>query len=104
MLHTTEAVPSNPSPSQTPSDLGGRSGVAALPDPAERPLLREPEARRALPGMSRSAFYDAVQRGDLPSVRVGRRLYIPNAALRARLQLPASNLVVPAQAVPGSLR
>ncbi len=63
-------------------------GVDPLPDPSNKPLLRVPDLLGVLPGMSRSALYDAVKRGDLPSISVGRRLYIPNAALRERLQLP----------------
>ncbi len=61
-----------------------------LPDPSERPLLRVDELVGLIPGMSRSAAYNAVGRGELPSVRVGRRIYVPNAALRDRLQLPAA--------------
>lgn len=98
MTNFYEAVPSLPSPSLPTRGTDAGADTAALPDPAARPLLREPEARRALPGMSRSAFYEAVARGDLPSIRVGRRLYIPNAELRARLHLPATNASTEAQA------
>jgi len=53
-----------------------------LPDPEDRPTLPVwPDAGRAL-GLSRGATYDGVARGDIPSIRVGRRVLIPTAALR----------------------
>lgn len=36
-------------------------------------------------GVSRSAAFDAVRRGDLPSCRVGRRVLVPVPALTALL-------------------
>lgn len=54
----------------------------SLPNPVDRPLLRIDELVGIIPGMRRTAIYDAVRRGDIPSVRVGSRLFIPNAALR----------------------
>lgn len=32
-------------------------------------------------GVSRNATYEALKRGDLPSIRVGRRILVPAAAL-----------------------
>jgi excisionase family DNA binding protein len=43
------------------------------------------ERAGALVGLGRSAAYDAVRRGDLPSLRIGRRLVVPTAKLRALL-------------------
>jgi hypothetical protein len=41
--------------------------------------------------LSRQSAYDAVSRGDLPALRIGRRLVIPVAKLRRLLgELPAS--------------
>jgi len=40
-------------------------------------------------GVGRSAAYDAVARGDLPSIRLGRRLLVPTAGLRRLLGLDA---------------
>jgi hypothetical protein len=37
--------------------------------------------------LSRSATYDAIRRGELPTVRIGRRLFIPTAQLRQLLGL-----------------
>jgi hypothetical protein len=44
----------------------------------------------ALLGLSRQAAYDAVGRGDIPSLKIGRRLVVPVAPLRRMLgKLPA---------------
>ena len=40
------------------------------------------EETAALLGLSRTATYQAVKRGDLPSRRLGRRILIPVPALR----------------------
>ncbi|MGO9049396.1 MAG: hypothetical protein ACLP19_27145 [Xanthobacteraceae bacterium] len=49
------------------SDSGGES----------RKWLSVPEAGRIYYGLSRNGSYDAAQRGDLPTVRVGRLLKVP---------------------------
>jgi excisionase family DNA binding protein len=38
-------------------------------------------------GISRAAAYNAVKTGEIPSIRIGRRLVIPTAAVRRMLQL-----------------
>lgn len=45
--------------------------------------LTVPEYQAAT-GLGRGTVYDAVQRGELPVLRVGRRILIPREALRAR--------------------
>ena len=45
-----------------------------------RRTLTVPEAGRAL-GIGRSAAYEAAQRGDIPTIRIGRRVLVPVAAL-----------------------
>lgn len=40
-------------------------------------------------GVSREAAYDAVRRGDIPSIRVGRKILIPTAKLAAMLGIAA---------------
>jgi excisionase family DNA binding protein len=57
-----------------------------VPNPSEQPTMTIDEARTAL-RLSRSSAYDAARSGDLPTVRVGRRLLVPTAALRRMLQL-----------------
>jgi hypothetical protein len=41
-----------------------------------------------IPGMGRSAIYEAIRRGDLPSVRVGARVFVPTHALRQLFLVP----------------
>lgn len=50
----------------------------------ERQTLTVEEAA-ALLGIGRNSAYQAVARGELPAVRLGRRLLIPRAALERRL-------------------
>jgi excisionase family DNA binding protein len=38
-------------------------------------------AAAELIGISRSAFYRAIDRGEMPAVRIGRRLLVPTAKL-----------------------
>jgi len=45
-----------------------------------------PTAAEAL-GLSRAATYEGVARGEIPSIRVGRRIRVPTAALRRMLGL-----------------
>lgn len=46
------------------------------------------EQARIVLGLSRSAVYEAAKRGDLPTIRVGKRWIIPRHALEALLLLP----------------
>lgn len=46
----------------------------------ERLTLTVEEAGEAL-GIGRNLAYDAVRRGEIPSVKIGRRLLVPRAAL-----------------------
>lgn len=43
------------------------------------------EAREKL-GISRGLMYEAIRRGQIPSIRVGRRILIPCAALQRLLE------------------
>lgn len=51
-----------------------------LPDPRTSPTLTVDETARLL-HVSRVSAYNAVQAGEIPSIRVGRRILIPTAAL-----------------------
>lgn len=42
-------------------------------------------------GISRALAYELVRRGELPSLRLGRRLVVPEAALLALLASSAAN-------------
>lgn len=46
----------------------------------ERAVLTVEETRAQL-GLSRGLIYAAIRRGEIPSIRVGRRILIPRAAL-----------------------
>ena len=57
------------------SDLDGRATITV-------------EEAAGLIGLGRSAAYQAARRGELPTRRVGRRLFVPVPALLAWLGLP----------------
>ena len=53
-------------------------------DPKSRPTLSVEEAAEVL-GIARSSAYQAAQRGEIPTLRFGRRLRVPTAQLVAML-------------------
>ncbi|RFS87524.1 helix-turn-helix domain-containing protein [Actinomadura spongiicola] len=57
-----------------------------IPDPQLQPTLTVPDAGRII-GLSRAAAYDAARRGDIPTIRIGRRIVVPTARLLAMLGL-----------------
>jgi excisionase family DNA binding protein len=58
-----------------------------MPTAEEQPTLTVwPEAAGWL-GLSKSGAYAAASSGALPTIRIGRRLLVPTAALRRMLQL-----------------
>lgn len=48
------------------------------------------EEAAQLLGISRALGYELVARGELPSIRLGRRIVVPRRALDALLDLPSS--------------
>ncbi len=61
-----------------------------LPDPLERPTAPLwPDAGQAC-GLGRNATYDAARRGEIPTLRFGRSLRVPPAALLAMLHIQPS--------------
>ncbi|MFP5579959.1 MAG: helix-turn-helix domain-containing protein [Acidimicrobiia bacterium] len=76
-----------------------------------RPLVLTVEQTAKVLGIGRSTAYDLVRAGDIPSLRLGRRLVIPAAAVADALDLPleivqqavgpapAASAVDPAQAI-----
>ena len=52
-----------------------------FPDPEEMPFVDVVEAGRLL-GVGREAAYNAVRSGEIPSIRVGKKIRVPVAALR----------------------
>jgi excisionase family DNA binding protein len=65
--------------------MAGKSavGVSELP-----PTISVAQAAELL-GVSRSAAYRAVAAGQLPALRLGRRIHIPTAPLLAMLGVPS---------------
>jgi len=53
----------------------------------EPKTLTVPEAGRLYFSFGRNASYDAARRGDIPTVRIGRLLRVPVAAMEARLTM-----------------
>jgi len=52
-------------------------------DKSQRPLLLKPIKAAALLDMSKSKLYDAMARGEVPSVRVAGVLRVPLAAIES---------------------
>jgi excisionase family DNA binding protein len=59
-----------------------------IPRGADLPPLLSVEQACELLGVSRGAGYRAAASGDLPTLRWGRRLYVPTARLLELLGLP----------------
>lgn len=55
----------------------------------ERQTLTIEEAARVL-GVGRNSAYLAAERGDIPTIRLGRRLLVPRAALDELLARPGA--------------
>jgi excisionase family DNA binding protein len=62
--------------------------LQGIPRQTDLPPLLSVEQACELLGVSRSAGYRAAATGDLPTLRWGRRLYVPTARLLALLGLP----------------
>jgi excisionase family DNA binding protein len=61
-------------------------------DHIERQTLTVEEAARVL-GISRSSAYEAVRRGELPTVKIGRRYVVPRVALERLLDQPGRTVL-----------
>ena len=53
---------------------------ARLPDPLETPTLSVTQAGEIL-GLCKQSAYSAAQRGEIPTLRIGRRIIVPTARL-----------------------
>lgn len=63
-----------------------RGDGPAIPDPSVKPTLTVEETAHVL-GIIRGGAYEGVRSGDIPSLRIGRRVIVPTAQLRALLGL-----------------
>jgi excisionase family DNA binding protein len=57
-----------------------------IPDPAKRPTITVDEAAPLL-SLSRSAAYEAARRGEIPVIRIGRRVIVKTRPLLELLGL-----------------
>lgn len=57
-----------------------------IPDPAEQATMKLDDVGEAL-CISQSSVYAAARAGQLPVIRIGRRLLVPTAAIRRLLCL-----------------
>lgn len=62
--------------------------TADAPRLADLPDMLTVDEAAALFRISRTSAYDAIRAGDLPGVRLGRRLRVPKAALLSLLGAP----------------
>lgn len=60
--------------------------MLALPDPNEVPVLSVQEAGELL-GISKDSAYRAANAGEIPTIRIGKRILVPTAKLRQLLGL-----------------
>lgn len=60
----------------------------AVAETTTRETISVPEAGRIL-GLSRDGAYAAVARGEIPVLRIGRKLLVPRRRLMAMLEAPA---------------
>jgi len=71
-----------------------RGELPAFPDPHLQPTLSVPAAGRYL-GLGRAQAYAAANRGEIPTLRVGRRILVPTALLARALGLPGGTQCSP---------
>jgi hypothetical protein len=55
----------------------------------EPKTMTVPDAGKEYFGLSRNASYAAAERGDIPTIKIGRLLRVPVRALEERLNVPA---------------
>ncbi|MHB0912081.1 MAG: helix-turn-helix domain-containing protein [Armatimonadota bacterium] len=57
------------------------------PGAGEQKLTYSVEEVARLLGISVNSSYDAVRQGEIPSIRIGRRILVPKAALDSKLAI-----------------
>ncbi len=57
-----------------------------------KPVVTSVPKAGALLGLGRYASYEAAKAGDLPMIRIGRRMLVPLRALEKMLELPPDTL------------
>ena len=56
-------------------------------DVPDKLVLTVKEVTKIL-GIGRNGAYAAIKRGDIPSIKIGRRILVPTASVRAMLRSP----------------
>ncbi|WP_152048247.1 MerR family transcriptional regulator [Aureimonas psammosilenae] len=54
-----------------------------------RPTISVPDAGALFFGLKRQGAYEAAKRGDIPTIKLGRRMVVPVVALAEKLGLKA---------------
>jgi hypothetical protein len=70
----------------SPKGRDANIDTAEIPPAPECLTLSVPEAGFLYFGLKRNASYDAAKRGDIPTIRVGRKLRAIRAALDRKVQ------------------
>ena len=85
-----EALSTGPLDHAPIAERSPASSPAAGPTPTSAPgrLTLTVEEAAALLGISRAFAYEAVRRGEIPSIRIGRRVLIPRVALDRLVNSP----------------
>jgi excisionase family DNA binding protein len=73
---------------QQPNASDDEQRIQQVPTKADQRLTISVEEAGRLLGISRGLAYELVNRGDIPSVRLGRRIVVPRRALDRLLDLP----------------
>ncbi len=73
-------------PETSPTQQSGSGTSSSAVSPVEDRLVYTVEEAAALLAISRSFAYEAVQRGEIPSMRIGKRILVPKAALERFLR------------------
>lgn len=72
-------------------EAGGGAVTITIADLWSRPTWTVPEAAQVY-GVSRDAAYEAVKRGEIPSLRIGHRIVIPSRIVARQLGFTDSEL------------
>jgi excisionase family DNA binding protein len=70
--------------------------MSVADDPSKRLVYTVPEAGRLL-GLGRNAAYAAAQRGEIPTLRIGRLLLVPKIPLHRMLGIAGALTTTPVQ-------
>lgn len=60
-------------------------GKLAMDGPKQRLTMSVPDAGKEYFGLGRNASYEAARRGEIPTIRIGGRIYAVVAALERKL-------------------